>query len=399
MRIRGRERRLSRGQHRDHGPAAEVEVRHPGGELYGSDRVMLELVTAWTRKGHGVSLALGEAGPLEGELTRRGLDYELIPMPVLRGEILRPRRLPGFLRDIIHDLGQGLKDRQRGRGPARYISTLTMPSQVIASRLAGRHTVLHVHEAEISRPRLVRAVLSASALCANTVIANSRFTKDVLLDSWPHLKDKVEVVYNPIDVPSPMPMALPSRRPEELKLLYLGRLSERKGVDLAVRTVIELLNRGLPVQLTIVGSAFRGNEDFEIGLRKLVAINKVDNKIRFQGFVPHVGSFVAENHMVMVPSQREESYGNVAAEAALAGRFVAVADHTGLHEVTNDLSAALRVSDMTPVAWADAITDLWERWEDYQQLIESDQQTLKLRHDPITISKMAADCITMANPH
>lgn len=354
---------------------------------------MLELAAGWAEVSHPVAVTLGEPGPLEGELTRRGVTTEVSPLPVLRGELKRPRLFARFLSLAFRDVVGGVVDRVRGAGSARYISTLTLPTQVLSARIAGRYTVLHVHEAEISRPRWVRAVLSASALGAHRVIANSAFTRDVLLDSWPHLRGRIQVIHNPVPEPLRPAPSLPRERPAEFELLYVGRLSARKGVDIAIEATLELRRRGVPARLTVVGSTFRGNEEFEHYLKELSTKLRTADAIRFTGFVSDVGSFVANSHVVLVPSRKEESYGNVAVEAVLAERFVAVADHSGLREATEGLSAALRVRGDGPVNWADALEHLWGQWAVLHTALRADRRVMSEKHDPATLCERSASLV------
>jgi hypothetical protein len=65
------------------GPRPSLLVVHPGAELYGADRVLLESATALSAA-FDVTVALPGPGPLVGELESRGVRVELCPMPVLR---------------------------------------------------------------------------------------------------------------------------------------------------------------------------------------------------------------------------------------------------------------------------------------------------------------------------
>ena len=90
------------------GPAAAgvrgtggVLVAHPGAELYGSDRMVLDSVAALSAAGYSVTVALPERGPLVGKLEAAGARVVPCRMPVLRKSALRPR---GFLRLVAERL-------------------------------------------------------------------------------------------------------------------------------------------------------------------------------------------------------------------------------------------------------------------------------------------------------
>ena len=74
--------------------AARWLVVHQNSELYGADRVLVEVVTALGADGP-VTVVLPGAGPLVGELEARGAVVEIDPaLFVLRKSALRPRALP-----------------------------------------------------------------------------------------------------------------------------------------------------------------------------------------------------------------------------------------------------------------------------------------------------------------
>ena len=67
-------------------------VVHPGAELYGADRVLLDSATALATH-FDVTVALPGPGPLVQELEARGLRVVQCRMPVLRNAAMRPARL------------------------------------------------------------------------------------------------------------------------------------------------------------------------------------------------------------------------------------------------------------------------------------------------------------------
>ena len=66
---------------------------------------------------------------------------------------------------------------------------MTIPSWLLAARLAEVPTLCHVHEAEADQPRVVRLALAAPLLLARRVVTNSEASGDVLCRSLPALAD------------------------------------------------------------------------------------------------------------------------------------------------------------------------------------------------------------------
>ena len=65
-------------------PAHRALVAHPGAELYGSDRIVLESVAALTATGWDVTVVLPSDGPLVPLLKETGAQTLIMPIPVLR---------------------------------------------------------------------------------------------------------------------------------------------------------------------------------------------------------------------------------------------------------------------------------------------------------------------------
>ncbi|WP_324276038.1 hypothetical protein [Blastococcus brunescens] len=137
------------------GPRPSVLVAHPGAELYGADRMLLEAVAALAVR-FDVTVAVPGAGPLLAELDGLGVRVVVCPMPVLRTAALRPRGAVRLVADAVRGVVPALRLLRRYGTDGVYVNTLTLPSWPLLARIAGRRSLCHVHEAEQSLPRPVR---------------------------------------------------------------------------------------------------------------------------------------------------------------------------------------------------------------------------------------------------
>jgi glycosyltransferase involved in cell wall biosynthesis len=112
-------------------------------------------------------------------------------------------------------------------------------------------------------------------------------------------------------------------RPWQWRLLYLGRLDERKGVHLAVEALAEL-----PPEATLVlqGS---GDERYVASLRERAAAASVSARVEF-GTAPRerIPDVYADADALLFPVQWDEPWGLVPLEAMAVGRPV-IATGTG----------------------------------------------------------------------
>ncbi|MDT4961460.1 MAG: hypothetical protein QOF87_1107 [Pseudonocardiales bacterium] len=360
-----------------------VLVAHPSAELYGSDRVLLETVQGLREQGAGVVVALPATGPLVAEIRARGGVVELCPTPVVRKDILRPMGALRFLGDAVRGVVSGLRLLWRTRPDVVFVNTQTVPLWVVLGRLSGRRVVCHIHEGERSAPAFLRRLLAAPVLLAHQVIVNSRFSLDVLAGSFSSLPGKATVIYNGIIGPE-HPAAAREHLSGTLRLLYVGRLSPRKGPAVALAALSILVDRGVDARLDLVGSVYPGYEWFSDELTAQVHADPgLRDRVTFHGFVPDVWPHVAHSDIVIVPSRFDEPFGNTAVEAVLAMRPAVVSATSGLLEAAAGYDAVRSVEPGQDAALADAVCAITDDWARYRDAAVADSARARERHAPL----------------
>lgn len=340
-----------------------VLMAHPGAELYGSDRVLAESVSAAIGAGAAVTVALPSSGPLAVLLQQLGATVRTCPAPVLRKSALTPRGAAALAREAVTELRPAWQLLRQTRPDVVYISTVTVPTWIALARLARCRVLVHVHEAERGQAALMRRALALPLFLADRIVTNSRFSRDVLLESAPRLAQRSTALRN--GVPGP-PSVTPAREPIDgpVRLLYIGRLAPRKGPQTAVAALAELVARGVDVKLDLLGSVFAGYEWFEAELHAQVERAGLAERVRFLGFDPEVWAHLQHADIVLVPSLLDEPFGNTAAEALLAARPVLVSAGSGLTEAVDGCPSARQVEPGRPQLWADAVQEVLGHWSE-----------------------------------
>jgi len=358
-------------------------VAHPSAELYGSDRVLLESVAGMTDRGWRVVATVPGPGPLVAELTSRGAEVELCRVPVLRKSALRPAGLARFALDLAACLVPSVRLILRSRADPVYVNTLTIPSWSALARLLGRRVVCHVHEAEGSASVVLRRLITLPLVLADRVIVNSRFSQDVLSAANPLVRRRTTVIYNGVAGP---PAVTPARLALEppVRLLYVGRLSPRKGPQVAIAAVEELRRRGFDVRLDLLGAVFAGYEWFEAQLRTAVHAAGLEGSVRFLGFDADVWPHLQASDIALVPSVVDEPFGNTAVEAMLAARPLVVSATSGLIEAAAGYASAQQVTPERPDLIADAVVAVIEAWPDFRRAALDDAARARERHSVVS---------------
>ncbi len=358
-----------------------VLIAHPSPDLYGSDRMLLESIEAVVERGHRAVVTLPEEGPLLELIEQRGAEIRLCRTPVLRRAYMSPRGLLTLAGDALASAGPGHALFREVRPDVLYLSTLTAPEWLVLAKASRVPSVCHVHEAESAPSRPIRTALASPLLLADRLIVNSRFSEKVLTDVIGRLGRRSTVVYNGVLGPSePTPPRDAIDGP--VRLLFVGRLSERKGVLDALDTVRELQRRGRPVSLDVAGSIYPGYEHVEVEMARRIAALDDPGAVTLHGYVGDIWPLLAEADVLLVPSRGDEPFGNTAVEGTLAQRPVIASASSGLLEAVSGADAARSVPPGRPDLFADAVEELVETWPEIRELAIADARRAEDRYSP-----------------
>ena len=337
-------------------PGGTVLVAHPSADLYGSDLQLLESISGLVERGWRVIVTLPHEGPLTPRLRACGAEVGFLPVPVLRKSLLSPAGLLTLVWSSLGALGPMLRQLRRDAPDVVYVNTVTVPLWLVAARLSRRPALCHVHEAEEART-VVRVVLNLPLFLAQAVVVNSRAAADTVLSALPRLARRVQVVHNGVPGPATEPAAINSSGRRRITLV--GRLSPRKGIDVALEAVALVAEAGHDVSLELCGSVFPGYEWYEQELRERAGRADLAERVTFAGYTSPTWPALDRAEVVLVPS-RAEPFGNAAVEGQLAGRPVIASAVQGLREIITHGENGLLVPPDDAPALAGAVTSLLE---------------------------------------
>lgn len=358
-----------------------VLMVHPGAELYGADRMMLESVRAAVDQGWNVVVSVPTLGPLVNEMVDLGANVQITTSLVVRKSYLHgfgPLRL---IPTAAKAFWAGLEELRRVRPDAIYVSTITLPLWPLIGFLARIPVICHVHEAETSAAPILRRVLLAPLWFAKTIIANSKYSARFVSDNWKKLSSRQTVIYN--GVVGPPNLVLPRRSIDgPIRLLFLGRLSERKGASDALYAAAAVRNHQVPVELVLLGDIYPGYEGYKEQLEAQIRALDLENEVTLAGFQHNIWPFLARCDIVLIPSRLAESFGNTAVEGVLAARPVLASNIGGLPEAVAGLAASAIVEAANPTALANSILELQSNWAQVAELAVVDSRSAAVRFDP-----------------
>lgn len=338
----------------------KVLLVHPSAEMYGADRMFLETLDALVDAGLECEVCLPANGPLFAAVASRKVAVTAVHVPVLRKSLMSPRGAVAYAVEVLTALPRLRTVFRRVQPDVIYVSTLTVPVWLLAARLHRTRVMCHVHEAEESVPRFVRRALTCPLLLAHVVLANSQVSRQAVVAEFRGLRAKTRVIYN--GVRSPDYVSAPLDRPHSpVRLVLVGRVSPRKGTDLAIDAVAELVRTGYDVTLDIVGGTFAGYEWFEASARRRVEELRLGSRVTWCGEQPSPYPALSGADIALVPS-RVEPFGNTAVEALLAQRPLVAAGTQGLVEIVAPSPSGVLVRPDDAVALAQGVAQLIDDW-------------------------------------
>jgi glycosyltransferase involved in cell wall biosynthesis len=171
----------------------------------------------------------------------------------------------------------------------------------------------------------------------------------------PSFAAEVQVTSMPVDTATfSSGSRLPKHHPA--RILYAGNLVASKGVDVLIRAVAELVHRGVPCELKILGEGPLQSE-----LLSLAASLGIAAGVTWSPFVPQ-SQMPAEygvSTVTVLPSRgRAEGLGLTLVEALLSGSAVVGTPVGGIPEVIVHERTGLIARDGDPVDLADQIQRL-----------------------------------------
>jgi len=206
-----------------------------------------------------------------------------------------------------------------------------LPEGLVAwwvARLTGHPVAIYAHGEELTTWRGCKHTAMVFALRhADAVIANSEFTRDQLVARGV-APEKIRLIHPGVDTERFRP-GLPcddlkariGLAPQQKLLLSVGRLSRRKGFDMVIRALPELLRQGLDVRYAVIGIG----EDWDY-LHALAQESGVAERVHFLGHVPaeELPRWYNACDVFVMPNREiegdTEGFGMVFVEAAACGK-------------------------------------------------------------------------------
>jgi glycosyltransferase involved in cell wall biosynthesis len=218
---------------------------------------------------------------------------------------------------------------------------MTYPAGLAVAAATHKPLVVHVHSTEFDRSgdnvnQQVYDIERAGMHGADTVVCVSHLTRTIVASRYGVPADRIEVVYNAVDMPSGDEWQIAPIRQNEKIVLFLGRVTMQKGPEYFLRAAKKVLEKFTDVRFVMAGSG-----DMISRCIQEAADLKIGRFVTFTGFLrgDDVAKIFSMADLYVMPSV-SEPFGIAPLEALSHNVPVIISKQSGVSEV---LTHALKV--------------------------------------------------------
>lgn len=321
---------------------------HAGAEMYGADKILLELVTGLDKNMFHPIVVLPNDGVLREKMEENGIETYIVDYPILRRKFFNFKGIIEYCLNYFKNSKKIIKLLKNRKIDIIHVNTTAVIEGIYLKKKLKSKLVWHVHEI-ILRPKVIYKLISfLIGKYADRCVAVSKAVKQHLVKSGHVSDNQVDVIYNGVDSncfsPSVNSYYLYTEwnvPKNAIKVGMLGRVNAWKGQDDFLEATKGLLLKYPNLYLFIVGSAFAGEEWRVDELKTKIKAIKNSDRIIFSEFrtdTPEIHNFY---DILILPSTNPDPLPTVVLEAMSSGTPVIGYRHGGVTEMVLDQETGL----------------------------------------------------------
>lgn len=316
---------------------------HAGAEMYGADKVMLDLIRNLDKKEFSAHVILPCDGVLVEALKKEGISVEVIPYPIMRRKYFNSK---GIIR-----YGFGLlKYSKKITGIARerkidivHTNTAATLEGCFVSKKLHIPQLWSIHEIIVNPKLMFKLTSRWISKYASITITDSGAVKQHLMTSGCFQDDDIHVIYNGVDANRFKPendstyLRKEWNIPEGSKVIgMMGRVNSWKGQGDFLKAANIVMAKYPDVYTVFVGSAYEGEEWRERELVEAIAQSPYKDRIINQGYRTDSEGIYKLYDIFVLPSTNPDPLPTVVLEAMATGKPVVGYKHGGVCEMVAD---------------------------------------------------------------
>ncbi|HFU3834227.1 TPA: glycosyltransferase family 4 protein, partial [Streptococcus suis] len=315
---------------------------HAGAELYGADKVLLELIKGLDKREFEAHVILPNDGILKTELLKIGAKVEVINYPILRRKYFNLKGIFEYVTSYSRYSKMIVQYAIEKQIDAIHNNTTAVLEGIYLKRKLKLPLLWHVHEI-IVRPKVISDFINfLMGHYADKIVTVSQAVANHIKKS-PFIKDdQISVIYNGVDNKVYFQTDVQSVRKQfdieedSLVVGMIGRVNAWKGQGDFMEAVSPILERNPKAIAFMAGSAFEGEEwrvqELEENIKKL----RVASQIRRIDYYANTAELYNMFDIFVLPSTNPDPLPTVVLEAMACGKPIVGYRHGGVCEMVQE---------------------------------------------------------------
>jgi len=181
------------------------------------------------------------------------------------------------------------------------------------------------------RHRTILSLESAILDPANTrwIITNSQLSKDLIREYYTVPAERIQVIYNGVDLTQFQPASARPKSDEAVRLLFVGQDFKRKGLAAVIDALAGVRSAGFTCQLRVIG------RDNPAPYRKQAARLGIAEQVTFEGASQKIQTAYQAADLFVFPTLYDP-FANVCLEALACGLPVLTTTTNGASEIITE---------------------------------------------------------------
>lgn len=340
---------------------------HAGAEMYGADKVMLDLVKRLDRSKYTPYVVLPMDGVLVDALKKEGINVTVMPYPIMRRKYFNPKGIIQYVTGMIKYTRKLAAFAKSHNIDLVHTNTAATLEGSFVSKKLHIPQLWSIHEIIVS-PKMMYVMTSRLiSKYSSITITDSAAVKRHLEKSGYFKKGSVKVIYNGVDSSRFSPDNDCSylydewNIPRDARVIgMIGRVNSWKGQGDFLKAANMIMKKHPDVYTVFVGSAFEGEEWRERELADAISRSPYRDRIINKGYRTDSEAIYRLYDVFVLPSTNPDPLPTVVLEAMATGRPVVGYKHGGVCEMVKDGYNGLLAEVGSPENLADKIERLLE---------------------------------------
>ena len=342
---------------------------HAGAEMYGADKVLLELIKGLDHKEFEVHVILPNDGVLVEALRQVGAQVSVLDYPILRRKYFNPKGIVDYIRSYnVYAKQIALYAQEHGIDMV-HNNTAAVLEGIYLKRKFKLPLIWHVHEIIVKPKAISDFINMLMGRYADKIVTVSQAVANHIKQS-PFIKDsQVKVIYNGVDNTVYYPMDASSIREkfdiaqDALVIGMIGRVNAIKGQNDFIEAVEPLLEKNEQAVAFLAGGVFPGEEWRLEELDKRIASSSVVSQIHRIDYYDKTSELYNMFDIFVLPSIKPDSLPTVVLEAMACSKPVVGYNNGGIAEMVVDDKSGYLVKPNRPQELSNAISLLLDSSE------------------------------------